>query len=258
MEKLIPAEPFFSSPHPAALDLPHVITAIDADLVGKIVHLTKARPGLWGVVAPFDENDVFDRARESAPFSAWALPGNQAEVLSFGALVQEALFGIKLMMLDASFDEATLARLATTAGHRLETGAYVTHGYQDLATLGELVERCRWVLIPVGPDRSKGVFIASKERGEWVTTLKTWCDRDGRNSGILRREAGRLVIADSAAPVKYRENAIAHRVDHLLGELETYFGGVDSDVLAVIQRRIESRQKLQDDIARSRGGSAGA
>lgn len=258
MEKLLPAEPFFSTPHPAALDLPHLITAIDADLLGKIVHLTKARPGLWGVVAPFDENDVFDRARESAPFSAWALPGNQAEVLSFGALIRESLFGIKLMILDASFDEPTLVRLATTTGHRLETGAYVTHGYQDLATLGELVERCGWVLIPIGPDRSRGIFLVSKERGDWVTALKTWCDRDGRNSGILRREPDRLVIADSTAPAKYRDNAIAHRVDHLLGEMETYFGGVDSDVLSVIQRRIESQRKLQDDIARSRGGGSGA
>ena len=70
MEKIIPAEAYFSSLQPAALHLPHLITAIDADLLGKIVHMTKSKPGLWGVAAPFDENDVFDRARESAPFSS--------------------------------------------------------------------------------------------------------------------------------------------------------------------------------------------
>ena len=172
MEKLIPAESFFSSPHPAALDLPHLITAFDAELLGKIVHLTKSKPGLWGVSAPFDENDVFDRARESAPFGAWAFPANQAELLSFGPLVQEAVFGIKLMILDAGFDEAMLARLATTTGQRLETGAYIIHGYQDLPTLGELIERCGWALIPIGAERSKTLFIVSKSRNEWVTALK--------------------------------------------------------------------------------------
>lgn len=257
MEKLIPAEPCFSSAHPAALDLPHLITAIDADLLGKIVHMTKSRPGLWGMAAPFDENDVFDRARESAPFSAWALPANQAELLSFGLLTQEAVFGIKLMMLDALFDEATLVKLATTSGERLETGAYITHGYQDLPTLAELVERCEWALIPVGAERSKALFITSQEKGGWVATLKGWCDRDGRNCGTLRTDGGRLVIAETSAPEKFRENAIAHRIDRLLGEMDCYFGGVNADALTIIQRRIEHREKLQQDIARSKRGGAG-
>ena len=254
MEILIPAESFFSSPHPAALDLPHVITAIDADLVGKVVHLTKSKPGLWGLAAPFDENDVFDRARESAPFAAWALPANQAELLSFGPLVQEVVFGIKLMMLDTGFDEAMLARLATTTGQRLETGAYIIHGYQDLPTLGELIERCGWALIPIGAERSKTLFIVSKSRNEWVTALKQWCDRDGRNCGGLRDIGGKLFIADAPAPEKNRENAIAHRIDRLLGELETYFGGTDDNVGALLEQRIQARRKLREDIARSKHG----
>lgn len=258
MEKLIPAESYFSSPHPAALDLPHLITAIDADLLGKIVHLTKSKPGLWGVAAPFDENDVFDRARESAPFSAWALPANQAELLSFGLLAQEAVFGIKLMMLDASFDEPTLVQLATTSGERLETGAYITHGYENLPTLAELVERCEWVLIPIGAERSRALFITNHEKREWVATLKAWCDRDGRNCGTLRTDGGKLFIAETSAPEKYRENAIAHRIDRLIGEMDCYFGGVDADALALIQKRIDHREKLQQDIARSKRGGAGA
>ena len=257
MEKLIPAESFFSNPHPAALDLPHLITAIDADLLGKIVHLTKSKPGLWGFSAPFDENDVFDRARESAPIAAWAFPANQAELLSFGSLVQEAVFGIKLMMLDSSFDEATLVRLATTTGQRLETGAFIIHGYQDLPTLGELIERCGWALIPIGPERSKALFVASKSQGEWVTSLKGWCERDGRNCGELRDVGGHLFIADSPAPEKNRENAIAHRIDRLLGELESYFGGSDG-VGELVERRIQARRKLREDIARSKHGSPGA
>lgn len=257
MEKLIPAESFFSSPHPAVLGLPHLITAFDAELLGKIVHLTQSKPGLWGFAAPFDENDVFDRARESAPFAAWAFPANQAEILSFGPLLQEAVFGITLMMLDAGFDEATLARLATTTGQRLETGAYIIHGYQDLPTLGELIERCGWALIPIGPERSKALFVASKSQGEWVASLKGWCERDGRNCGELRDVGGKLFIADAPAPEKYRENAMAHRVDHLLGELETYFGGSDG-AGALVGRRIQARRKLREDIARSKHGGPGA
>lgn len=257
METLIPAESFFSSPHPAALDLPHLITALDAELLGKVVHLTKSKPGLWGVSAPFDENDVFDRARESAPIAAWAFPANQAELLSFGPLVQEAVFGIKLMMLDADFDEDTVARLATTTGQRLETGAFIVHGYQDLPALGELIERCGWVLIPIGPERSKALFVASKSRSEWVTLLKAWCDRDGRNCGGLRDVGGRLFIADAPAPEKNRKNAIAHRIDRLLGELEGCFGGTDG-VVAVVEQRVQARRKLQEDIARSKHGGAGA
>ncbi|MBK7999804.1 MAG: hypothetical protein IPK15_14090 [Verrucomicrobia bacterium] len=258
MEKIIPAEAYFSSLQPAALHLPHLITAIDADLLGKIVHMTKSKPGLWGVAAPFDENDVFDRARESAPFSAWALPANQAELLSFGLLAQEAVFGIKLMMLDASFDEPALVKLATTSGERLETGAYITHGYQDLPTLAELVERCEWALIPIGAERSKALFITNQEKGDWVATLKAWCDRNGRNCGTVRTDGGQLVIAETSAPEKYRENAIAHRIDRLLGEMDCYFGGVGADALTIIQKRIEHREKLQQDIARSKRGGAGA
>jgi len=256
MEKLIPAENFFSSSHPAALDLPHLITALDAELLGKVIHLTKSKPGLWGVNAPFDENEVFDRARESAPFSAWAFPANQAEILSFGMLLQEAVFGIKLMMLDAGFDEGTLVRLATPTGQRLETGAYVIEGYQDLPTLGGLIERCGWALIPIGPERSKALFITSPSRREWVATLKGWCGRDGRNCGALRDEGGRLFIADAPAPAKHRENAIAHRIDHLLGEFESYFGGSDG-LGALVEQRIQARRKLQHDITRSKFGGGG-
>jgi hypothetical protein len=257
MEKLIPAGSFFSSPHPAALDLPHLITALDAELLGKIVHLTRSKPGLWGVSAPFDENDVFDRARESAPLAAWAFPANQAELLSFGPLVQEAVFGIRLMMLDADFDEGMLARLATTTGERLETGAFIVHGHQDLPTLGELIEHCGWALIPIGPERSKALFVVGRSRSEWVATLKGWCFRDGRNCGELRDVGGTLFIADAPAPEKNRENAIAHRIDHLLGELETYFCGCDG-VGALVEQRILARRKLQEDIARSKHGGPGA
>src|SRR6266511_1258045 len=56
--KQLPASPYFSVARPPALELPHLITALDAEFIGKLVHLTKSEPGLWPVPAPFEEHDV--------------------------------------------------------------------------------------------------------------------------------------------------------------------------------------------------------
>jgi len=243
---------FFSSSPPSVLGLPHLITALDADLLGKVAHLTKSKPGLWPVAAPFDEDDVFDRARESAPFAAWALPANQDEVLGFTLNIQETVFGVKLMMLDANFDEVTLTRLAATTGQRLETGAYVTQDFQDLPELPELVEQCGWVMIPIGPERSRGLFVASQRNAGWIATLQEWCEREGRNFGQVIQADGKVVFRERPAPEKFRGNAIAHRIDVFLGGLEVYFGEADESILPEIERRIQSRRKLRQDIARSK------
>ena len=245
---------FFSSAQPPDAGLPHFITALDAELIGKVAHLTKSKPGLWPVAAPFDDNDVFDRARESASFTAWALPANQAEVLAFSPVVQEAIFGVKLMMLNATFDEATLTRLAVTTGQRLETGAYITRGFQDLQELPQLVAQCGWVLIPIGPERSRGLFVASQANAGWIAKMQEWCEREGRNFGQLRRENDKSVFHDQPAPEKYRANAVAHRIDVFLGNLEVLFGEPDESILPEIERRIQTRRKLQADIARSKHG----
>jgi len=249
---------FFSSAQPPAVGLPHFIAALDAELIGKVAHLTKSKPGLWPVAAPFDDNDVFDRARESAPFNAWALSANQAEVLSFGPVVQEAIFGVKLMMLDASFDEATLVRLAVTTGQRLETGAYITRGFQDLPELPQLIEQCGWVLVPVGPERSRGLFVASKTNAGWIGKMQEWCEREGRNFGQVLLENDKFVFRDQPAPEEYRANAIAHRIDIFLGNLEVLFGEPDESILPEIERRLQFRRKLQSEIARSKQGQTPA
>ena len=252
METDLAATQFFSSAQPSAFDLPHLITALDAELIGKVAHLTKSKPGLWPMAAPFDENDVYDRARESAPFIAWALPANQAELLAFSPIIQEAVFGVKLLMLDANFDEATLARLAATTGQRLETGAYVTRGYQDLPELAKVVEQCGWTLIPIGPERSRGWFVASRANVDWITKIQEWCERAGRNFGQVQRDGEKPVFRDCHAPEKNRSNAIAHRIDVFLGNVEVLFGNADESILPMIEQRIQSRRKLQEDIARSK------
>jgi hypothetical protein len=243
---------FFTSARPPAVELPHFITALDAELIGKVAHLTKSKPGLWGVPAPFDENDVYDRARESAPFNAWALPANQAEVLAFSPVIQEAIFGVKLMMLDATFDEATLARLAVTHGQRLKTGAYVSRGYQDLPELPQLIEQCGWALIPIGPERSKGFFVANAAHAEWIDKMQEWCGREGRNFGQLRRQGDQLIFCDQLAPEKHRNNAIARHIDGFLGGFEVLFGEVDESILPALERRVRARRQLRSEVARSK------
>jgi hypothetical protein len=240
---------YFASPHPSALGLPHLITALDAELIGKVAHLTKCKPGIWPVPAPFDEQDVFDRARESAPFEAWTLPANQAELLGFGSIIREAIFGTKLMFLDAEFPQEELARLAVLRGERLATGAYVTWGFQELAALPELVERCGWALIPVGPERSQGLFVVSPSKADWLPKLQEWCEREGRNFSQLRLEAGKLKLHHQPASDKYRDNAIAHHIDAFLGGMEVFFGGVDESILPAIERRLHARRKLRQDLA---------
>jgi hypothetical protein len=232
-----------------------MITALDAEFIGKLVHLTKSKPGLWPVAAPFDEHDVYDSARESAPLAAWALPANQAEVLAFSPMIQEAIFGGKLMFLDATFDEATLARLAVTTGQRLETGAYVTRGYQDLPELPQLVAQCGWVLIPIGPERSRGLLVVSAGQAGWITAMHEWCEREGRNHGELKLEGEALSILDQLASDKFRNNAIAHRIDGFLGDLEVFFGEADESVLPLIEQRMQARRKIRQEVARARQGA---
>lgn len=245
-----PASTYFSAPHPAALDLPHVITALDAELLGKIVHLTRSVPGIWPVPAPFDDADVLDKARESAPFANWALLANQAELLSFGQIVREAFFGTKVIILNALFDESVLARFAPATGERLETGAYVFHNFADSPRLTDLLNLCGWALIPIGPERSQALFIVARENALLVAELRNWCERHGRNMGELKTSSSgnQLVIESTAAPEKHRARVMMQHIDEWLGEMEGYFGPAGNDLGTFVQQRVEARRQLREKI----------
>jgi hypothetical protein len=240
------------------LTLPHLVTGLDAEWIGKVAHVTKANIALWPLPAPFDEDDRFDATRDAAPLSAWALPLNQTAILSLSPIIQEAIFRSELMLLDAAFDEETLSRVAVTPRQRLETGAYVARGFQDLPELPQLVQQCGWVVIPIGPERSRSLFLTSPTHAGWIAQLQEWCDRKGRTCGQFRLDQGAPRLIDHAAPDEYRRAAIAHRIDTFLSEVEVYFGGVDESVLGTIEQRIQHRQKLQQDIARSKTGAPAA
>jgi hypothetical protein len=252
MERILPGADFFESKEPAAAGWPHLVTALDAELIGKVKHLTGGRLGLWDVPAPFDEEDRFDLTREVTPFDAWALPLNQGEILAFSLFVQESVFASNTMFVDCAFDQTVLRRLAVTPGHRLEGGGWVTRGYQDLPELGDLVEQCGWALIPVGPERSLALFVASRAQAAWIAKLEEWCDHDGRSRGQFRLDAPGLRLVLRPAPDGYRQNAIDHQVDLFLSRLETYFGSLEQAVPDIVAARIESRRELRQRIAAAR------
>lgn len=256
MARIIPAAGVFASAEPTILGLGHLVTALDGELIGKVTHLTQAKPGLWPLPAPFDEEDRFDNTREAAPLAAWALPANQREVQSFGPLVAEAVFGAKIMFLDAAADEAFLAQIATSPGHRLETGAWVTRAYQDLPQLPEVIQRIGWALIPIGPERSQGLFIVSAANAPWLSKLADWCDREGRNHGEFRLVNGSLALADEGAPEQFRRQAMAHQADQFLFGFETYFGEPEDNVLDLVRERLAARRALREKIARARAGGS--
>jgi hypothetical protein len=252
MSDTSPATAYFSSARPAALDLPHLITAFDAELIGKVSHLTRSKPGLWPIPAPFDENDQFDNTRESAPLASWALPLNQTEVQGLRWHVAEAIFGSKLMFVNSEADETVLAQLAVPLGRRLDTGAYVTDGYEDLPSLPGLLDRIAWALIPIGPERSRALFITSAAAGDWVEKLREWTDHQGRNTAVLRSDSGTLILAARPAPANYRDNAMAHRIDGFLGEMETLFGHADPALPQAVERRLQARRELRQRIESAR------
>ena len=250
------ATTLFPTANPPLARLPHLITALDAELLGKLAQLAKADLALWHVPAPYDENLQFDNTRESAPLSEWASPLNQAEVLGLRWNAAEAIFGGKLMIVDATSDEGLLTKLATPVGWREETGAYVTPGYEELETLPQFVEHSGWVLIPVGAERSKAFFVTNAAQAGLVQKLCEWCDRQGRNHAVLQNSESGMVLVETVAPADERERAMVHHVDAFLSRLEVFFGDCESAVPELIRRRAKERRELRERIERARRSPA--
>jgi len=244
---------FFSSARPAVSDLPHLITALDAELMAKIVHLTQSTPGLWHLPAPYDEHDVFDPWRDPhTPFSLWSLPANQAELLAPGRFAAEALFGTSVVLFDSAIDERAALALTETRGQRKDNGGFYVDGLHDLPALPSLMKITRWALMPVAPDRSHGLFVTSPENAPWVGTLREWCDRQGRSHCRLVLDGGTPVLLDTHAPDEARERAAAQEIDQFLGRMGRYFGLADESLLPRIQRRLEAARQMEQSVARSK------
>lgn len=250
------AATLFPTANPPLARLPHLITVLDAELLGTISHLTRANLALWHVPAPFDENLQFDHTRESSPLAEWSFPLNQAEVLGLRWNAAEAIFGERVMIVDAASDERRLTELATRVGHRLESGAFVTPGYEELESLPQLVEQLGWALIPVGAERSKAFFVTNAAHAGVMQKLREWCDRQGRNHAVLQNGDDGMVLVETPAPAAERERAMIHHVDAFLSRMEVSFGDCESALPDLIRRRAQERRELQERIERARQSPA--
>lgn len=250
------AATLFPTANPPLARLPHLITALDAELLGKISQLTNANLALWPVPALFDGNLQFDNTRESAPLSEWAAPLNQAEVLGLRWNAAEAIFGGKVMIVDAASDERLLTELATPVGRREETGAYITPGYEELETLPRLVEQSGWVLIPAGAERSKAFFVTNAAQAGLVQKLREWCDRQGRNHAVLQNSENGMVLVESAAPAAGRDRAMVHHVDAFLSRMDVFFGDCESALPDLIRSRALERREFRERVERARRAPA--
>ena len=244
---------FFSAPRPPVVDLPHLITALDAELIGRVAHLTKSKPGLWRLSAPYDENDVFDPWRDEAPFREWELPSNQAELFAPGRYAAEALFGTKAILLDSAIDEAAVLALADVRGQRRDNGGFYVDGLHDLPVLPQLLELTRWALMPVAPDRSHGLFVTAPNQAAWVETLREWCERRGRSHCRVTMENGKLALLEASAPDDARERAAASQIDLFLGQMDRYFRLADESLLSRIQQRLEAARQMRRDVEQAKG-----
>src|SRR5262249_12207053 len=244
---------FFSSPRPAVVDLPHLITAMDAELTGLVAHLTKSKPGLWRLTAPYDENDVFDPWREEAPFRLWELPANQAELLAPGRLAAEALFGTNAILLDTDIDEAAVFALTDVRGQRHDNGGFYVEGLHELPVLPQMLKLTRWALMPVAPDRSFGLFVTALNHASWVETLRDWCDRRGRSHSRVALEDGKVALFETNALDDARERAAASQIDLFLGQMDRYFRLTDESLLPRIQQRLEAARRMRRDVEQAKG-----
>ena len=243
---------FFTSPHPPVVDLPHLITAMDAELIGRVAHLTKSKPGLWRLSAPYAENDVFDPWREEVPFREWELPANQAELLAPGRFANEALFGTKAILLDSAIDETAVAALSEVRGERRDNGGFYIDGLHDLPVLRQVLELTRWALLPVAPDRSHGLFVTAPDQAPWVEVLREWCERRGRSYCRVTMTNGKLTLIDASAPDETRERAAASQIDLFLGQMDRYFRLADESLLPRIQQRLEAARQMRHDVEQAR------
>lgn len=248
---------FFSVPDPAVVTLPHLITALDPELLGKVADLTGSPPGLWPLPAPFDEDDVFDPWRDAAqtPFARWALPANQAELLGGGRWATEALFGTSCILLDAGLDEPAVAAVAQLRAERHDNGGFYQEHFEDWAGLPRLLAVTPWALLPVRPDRSLGLFVAAPDRADWVGELAAWCGRVGRHHFRVVKRDGAPVLEEIPAPEEARARAVASQIDMFLSRLDGYFRLGGEEVVTRLRERLEAKERLRGQVARARANT---
>lgn len=172
-------EEIFSTPNPAAATLPHLITYLDSQLLKAINHINGAKPGLWNVSPPYDENETYLPYRDEFEFKSWSLSLNQADLIELGAYSGGVVMNSPVMIVDSAADVKALAE-ADTERMELPDIEEGGGGYQNLDGLPKLLSKIGWALIPIDPEHERGLFVCSPAKADYIRMLQHWCHQHGR------------------------------------------------------------------------------
>ena len=178
----LPISALFSSDQPSAAKAPHLITALDADLIGALVHINGAKAGVWHAAAPYDDNDSYQPFRENLALSAWSLAYNQGELLELTGYSGSQVCGSDTMVVDSACDEKVLLEAEKTLGEGT---------YADLPDFPKLLHKIGWALVAIGEEKNFALVLTSEVKRTYLDMLQRWCHDKGRtfytlSNGVVR------------------------------------------------------------------------
>jgi hypothetical protein len=194
------ANPFFSVTNPSVSGVPHLITALDSELLQAITQINGAKMGVWNIPAPYDEENRYEPYRENARFSDWALPYNQNQLLNNEILEPNTI------ITDSGADEAALTAVSEDFTPDEEGEGH--SGFQDISDFPGLLKKTGWALVPVGNRLGYALFAASVARKDYVELLKQWCHRHGRVYYTIAAGSEGLQMKAAPAPENSRAQVI--------------------------------------------------
>jgi len=225
----LPVDVFFSTEQPSAARVPHLITALDAELLSALVRVNGAKPGVWKAAPPYDENDVYQPFREDVPFESWSLAYNQGELLELAGYSNTLVFGNDTMLVDCASDQKSLAEAEESRGEG---------GYQDLPDFPKLLQRIGWALMSVGPERQYGLLVVHESKRNYIEMLQSWCLDHGRNYYSVASGEGGLMLRTRQAPEDARQRVIQQHGLQFVSKMVLY--GMEA---AVIQTHVAELMK---------------
>jgi len=213
-ESEIPLNFFFASEQPSAARVPHIITAFDSELLGALVHVNGAKPGVWHAAAPYDENDSYQPFRENLALSAWSLAYNQGELLELAGYTNTLVFGNDTIIVDSAADEKMLLEVEATLGEG---------SYADLPDFPNLLQKIGWAIMAVGADKHHALVLVSEAKRSYLDMLQHWCHDHGRSFYTI---SGATLRA-WPAPADARQRLIFEQGSQFLTKLSHF--GISAD-----------------------------
>lgn len=201
-ETTISAAHFFSAPPVSVATVPHLIAPLDAAFLNAVVRINGAKPGIWNVSPPYDENDQYVPFRDEFVFKDWALGYNQNELLKAEA------FEAGTIIVDSDLDSSILQ-----AVDKLREQEHIVE-YYDIADVPALLKLTGWALIPVRDARvteevpaERGLFVAAENKADYVRLLQKWCHDNGRTYLSIAAKNNEYVLIPRPAPDLNRKQA---------------------------------------------------